>query len=78
MRRMLPIAIGWTARIGGWALLLGLASYAVANHRGMGIRGQVARLAIPSEQDDALAVLLRIAGLDGVPTFELNPGLKLQ
>ena len=77
MRRMLPIAIGWTARIGGWALLLGLASYAVANHRGMGIRGQVARLAIPSEQDDALAVLLRIAGLDGVPTFELNPGLKL-
>ena len=73
MRRILPVAIGWTARIGGWALLLGLASFTVANHQGMGVRGQVARLNIRSERDDALDGLLRRAGLDGAENLVLRP-----
>lgn len=77
MMRMLPVAIGWTARIGGWALLLGLASFTVANHQGMGVRGQVARLNMPSERDDALDGLLRRAGLDGAENLVLNSRLLL-
>lgn len=75
MRRMLPIAIGWSARIGGWALLLGLVGYTVANHRGMAVRGQIARLNMPSERDDAFAGLLRRAGLDGTENLVLNSRL---
>ena len=74
MRRPLPIAIGWTARVGGWAFFLGLAIYVLVNHQGMGVRGQIARLMIPSERDDALAVLLRRAGLDGVQGLIWDPG----
>ena len=72
VRRMLPIALGWTARVGGWGLLLGLITYSIANHQGMEVRGQVARLRMPSERDDALGVLLHRADLDDVPNPELN------
>ena len=74
MRRRLTIAIGWTARVGGWAFFLGLAIYVLVNHQGMGVRGQIARLELPSEREDALAVLLRRAALEGVPNLGWDSG----
>lgn len=50
--------ISVSARILGWAYLLGLAGLVTLNHEGAAVRGQIARLRLASEKDDALACLL--------------------
>jgi hypothetical protein len=74
MRRALLSVVAWTARVGGWALVLALLTYVAWKHEGLGVRGQMIRLTLPSERARALRALLQQAGIHAPPEqFEANP-----
>lgn len=64
MNRIVPALIAWTARVVGWAGLLGLGAYLICNFQGITVRGQIARTWLRFEGHDAMHRLLEHAGLE--------------
>ena len=64
MNRIVPALIAWTARVVGWAGLLGLGDYLICNYQGITVRGQIARTCLRFEGHDAMHRLLEHAGLE--------------
>ena|GEM_PF-4653368 len=70
--KRLPNLIAWSARLVGWIGLVSLFAYITWNREGIGVRGQLARLSLPTEREAALRNLLVRAGLtDG--HYQLAP-----
>ena len=63
MMKRLPNLIAWSVRLVGWVGLVSLFAYITWNREGIGVRGQLARLSLPTEREAALQNLVLRAGL---------------